>query len=120
MKILVIGAGAWGTAMAISAATHPDKRAVSLWARDLAQAQLMQAERANSRYLPGIRFPEPLTVVSGDVMAHAATADLIVLGTPMAALRSGWACSKIAACPWSGCAKALKRCPPMLPLAAMA
>ena len=87
MKILVIGAGAWGTAMAISAATHPDKRAVSLWARDLAQAQLMQAERANSRYLPGIRFPEPLTVVSGDVMAHAATADLIVLGTPMAALR---------------------------------
>ena len=87
MKILVIGAGAWGTAMAISAATHPDKRAVSLWARDLAQAQFMQAERANSRYLPGIRFPEPLTVVSGDVMAHAATADLIVLGTPMAALR---------------------------------
>lgn len=87
MKILVIGAGAWGTAMAISAATHSDKRAVSLWARDLAQAQLMQAERANSRYLPGIRFPEPLTVVSGDVMAHAATADLIVLGTPMAALR---------------------------------
>ena len=87
MKILVIGAGAWGTAMAISAATHPDKRVVSLWARDPAQAQLMQAERANSRYLPGIPFPEPLAVVSGDVMAHAAAADLIVLGTPMAALR---------------------------------
>ena len=87
MKILVIGAGAWGTAMAISAATHPDKRVVSLWARDPAQAQFMQAERANSRYLPGITFPEPLAVVSGDVMAHAAAADLIVLGTPMAALR---------------------------------
>ena len=87
MKILVIGAGAWGTAMAISAATHPDKRVVSLWARDPAQVQLMQAERANSRYLPGITFPEPLAVVSGDVMAHAAAADLIVLGTPMAALR---------------------------------
>ena len=87
MKILVIGAGAWGTAMAISAATHPEKRVVSLWARDPAQVQLMQAERANSRYLPGITFPEPLAVVSGDVMAHAAAADLIVLGTPMAALR---------------------------------
>ena len=87
MKILVIGAGAWGTAMAISAATHPDKRVVSLWARDPAQAQLMQAERANSRYLPGITFSESLAVVSGDVMAHAAAADLIVLGTPMAALR---------------------------------
>ena len=87
MKILVIGAGAWGTAMAISAATHPEQGSVRLWARDPAQAQLMQAERANSRYLPGIRFPDALTVVSGDVMAHVADADLIVLGTPMAALR---------------------------------
>ncbi|SUY94663.1 Glycerol-3-phosphate dehydrogenase [NAD(P)+] [Comamonas testosteroni] len=87
MKILVIGAGAWGTAMAISAATHKDQDRVSLWARDPAQAQLMQAERANSRYLPGIRFPDALTVVGGDVMDHVADADLIVLGTPMAALR---------------------------------
>ncbi|MEX8191533.1 NAD(P)H-dependent glycerol-3-phosphate dehydrogenase [Comamonas guangdongensis] len=87
MKILVIGAGAWGTAMAISAARHPDKRSVALWARDPAQAQLMQAERANSRYLPGIAFPEALSVVSGEVMEQVADADLIVLGTPMAALR---------------------------------
>ncbi|MDR2297753.1 MAG: NAD(P)-dependent glycerol-3-phosphate dehydrogenase [Comamonas sp.] len=87
MKILVIGAGAWGTAMAISAATHPDRRSVHLWARDEAQAQQMQAERANSRYLAGIVFPDALQVVSGDVMAHVADADLIVLGTPMAALR---------------------------------
>jgi glycerol-3-phosphate dehydrogenase (NAD(P)+) len=87
MKILVIGAGAWGTAMAISAARHPDKREVALWARDPAQAQLMQAERANSRYLPGIVFPEALSVVSGEVMEQVADADLIVLGTPMAALR---------------------------------
>ncbi|MDR0212695.1 MAG: NAD(P)-dependent glycerol-3-phosphate dehydrogenase [Comamonas sp.] len=87
MKILVIGAGAWGTAMAISAATHPDRRSVRLWARDETQAQQMQAERANSRYLASIVFPDALQVVSGDVMAHVADADLIVLGTPMAALR---------------------------------
>lgn len=87
MNILVIGAGAWGTAMAISAATHPDKRSVRLWARDEAQAQQMQAERANSRYLAGIAFPDALQVVSGDVMAQVQEADLIVLGTPMAALR---------------------------------
>ena len=87
MNILVIGAGAWGTAMAISAATHPDKRSVRLWARDEAQAQRMQADRANNRYLSGIAFPEALQVVSGDVMAQVAAADLIVLGTPMAALR---------------------------------
>lgn len=87
MNILVIGAGAWGTAMAISAATHPDKRSVRLWARDEAQAQQMQAERANSRYLAGIAFPDALQVVSGDVMAQVQEADLVVLGTPMAALR---------------------------------
>ena len=87
MNILVIGAGAWGTAMAISAATHPDKRSVRLWARDEAQARQMQAERANSRYLAGIAFPDALQVVSGDVMAQVQEADLVVLGTPMAALR---------------------------------
>ena len=87
MNILVIGAGAWGTAMAISAATHPDQRSVHLWARAEAQAQRMQSDRANNRYLAGIAFPEALQVVSGDVMAQVATADLIVLGTPMAALR---------------------------------
>ena len=87
MKILVIGAGAWGTAMAISAATHPDPRSVALWARDEAQAQLMQAERANNRYLKGVHFPEALNVVSGDVMAHVQGANLVVLGVPMAALR---------------------------------
>ena len=87
MKIFVIGAGAWGTAIAMSAAARPNAHSVTLWARDAAQAEQMQAERANTRYLKGGRFPESLQVVSGDVMPHVADADLIVLGTPMAALR---------------------------------
>jgi glycerol-3-phosphate dehydrogenase (NAD(P)+) len=77
----------------------------------------MQAERANSRYLPGIRFPDALTVVSGDVMAHVADADLIVLGTPMAALRQWLGQLRIAAGPWSGCARASRPWPPHLPAA---
>lgn len=87
MKIFVIGAGAWGTAIAMSAAGSAAQHSVKLWARDAAQAQQMQAERANTRYLKGGRFPSSLEVVSGDVAAHVAGADLIVLGTPMAALR---------------------------------
>ena len=86
-KIVVIGAGAWGTALAMSAASHADQREVVLWARDAQQAATMQAERANHRYLKGASFPERLTVVHGDIAAHVANADLIVLGTPMAALR---------------------------------
>ena len=87
MKIFVIGAGAWGTAIAMSAASRPGAHQVTLWARDAAQAQVLQAERANRRYLKGGSFPEALQVVSGDITAHVQGTDLIVLGTPMAALR---------------------------------
>lgn len=87
MKIVVIGAGAWGTAMAISAAAHPAGHAVTLWARDAAQVADMQAVRSNARYLPGIGLPPSLTVAGGDVAALAHAADLVIVATPMAALR---------------------------------
>ena len=86
MKILVIGAGAWGTALAMNAAARHEVR---LWARDSAQAAQMQAARENTRYLPGIPFPTALQVVAGDLPPWLAQAELIVLGTPMSALRSG-------------------------------
>ena len=88
MKILVIGAGAWGTALAMNAAA---RHTVQLWARDAAQSTQMQTVRENTRYLPDIPFPPALQVVSGDVQLLVAQADLVVLGTPMAALRSGLA-----------------------------
>ena len=87
MKIVVIGAGAWGTALAISAAAHPVGHAVTLWARDAAQVAGMQAVRCNARYLPGIGLPPSLTVAGGDVAALAHTADLVIVATPMAGLR---------------------------------
>ncbi|KQR57911.1 NAD(P)H-dependent glycerol-3-phosphate dehydrogenase [Acidovorax sp. Leaf160] len=88
MKIIVIGAGAWGTAMAMSAAAHPDGHAVTLWARDAAQAAAMAAARQNTRYLPGLPFPASLTVTAGDPLALARQGDLVIVATPMAALRS--------------------------------
>jgi len=87
MKIVVIGAGAWGTAMAISAAAHPAGHAVTLWARDAAQVAEMQAARSNARYLPGIGLPSSLAVAGGDVAALARAADLVIVATPMAGLR---------------------------------
>lgn len=96
MKLAVLGAGAWGTALAIAAAraSGPSNQLahqVLLWARDPAQAAQMHAQRCNTRYLPGAPFPEDLTVVSGELGALSASLmeqDLIVLGTPMSALRS--------------------------------
>ncbi len=87
MNIVVIGAGAWGTALAMSAAARGDGRTVALWARDAAQAQAMQAQRGNARYLPGAAFPPGLQIVQGEIEGPLAAADLIVIGTPMAALR---------------------------------
>jgi glycerol-3-phosphate dehydrogenase (NAD(P)+) len=91
MKITVLGAGAWGTALAMAAASgQVAKHQVRLWARDPTQAQRLQDERENRRYLPGVPFPAGLSVFSAAPAAlrtHLADQDLLVLGTPMAALR---------------------------------
>ena len=58
MKIVVLGAGAWGTALAIGACRSAQgAHAVTLWARDAEQVQAMAQARTNARYLPGIAFP---------------------------------------------------------------
>jgi glycerol-3-phosphate dehydrogenase (NAD(P)+) len=91
MQITVIGAGAWGTALAIAASRQPLAHRVSLHVRDAAQAQAMQALRRNERYLPGIDLPEALSIVSGPLdteRQHAQLEDLLVIATPMAGLRS--------------------------------
>ncbi|OJV61281.1 MAG: glycerol-3-phosphate dehydrogenase [Burkholderiales bacterium 64-34] len=87
MKIIVLGAGAWGSAVAMSAAQHPAGHAVTLWGRDAAQAQSMRAQAQNARYLPGIALPPSLSVVDGDFRALLPGADLVIVATPMAALR---------------------------------
>ena len=97
MKIIVFGAGAWGTALAVSAAANPlAQHDVCLCARDAGQAQAMQAQRTNARYLPGVAFPPRLRVSpfgaqerpdAGLNAALLAGADLLIVATPMAGLR---------------------------------
>jgi glycerol-3-phosphate dehydrogenase (NAD(P)+) len=90
MNIIVLGAGAWGTALAASAASQPQAHVVTLWARDAAQLALLQAQHENARYLPGVRLP-PALAFSAIPLAEfkdlTADADLVVVATPMAALR---------------------------------
>ena len=86
MKIIVLGAGAWGSAVAMSAAQHP-AHAVTLWARDSAQVQALRTARLNQRYLPGIALPLSLQIVDGDLAALLPGAELVIVATPMAALR---------------------------------
>ncbi len=82
-SIAVVGAGAWGTALAVHLSRRADLR-ISLCARDAAQANAMVAGRVNARYLPGVALPASLVVASS--LAIVADADLIVVATPVAAL----------------------------------
>ncbi|MDO8448913.1 MAG: NAD(P)H-dependent glycerol-3-phosphate dehydrogenase [Rhodoferax sp.] len=92
MKIVVLGAGAWGTALAVSAGSNPlAQHAVTLWARDVGQASAMQAQRENARYLGGVALPPTLSVssVSPDQFGSLVSdADLVIVATPMAGLRA--------------------------------
>ena len=84
MNLTVLGAGAWGTALAASACTRQPTR---LWARDAVQAEAMRRERCNRRYLPDAALPGELHIDDDfdDAVAHARDG-LIVVATPMAGL----------------------------------
>lgn len=87
MDILVLGAGAWGTALAISAGA---RHRVSLWARDAAQGAAIAAARENSKYLPGQPLPAGVHLADVSVAGLPALAqrhDLVIIATPMAGLR---------------------------------
>jgi len=87
MRAVVFGAGAWGTAMAVSASARHD---VVLVARDAAQALALQADRENRRYLAGVALPERVSVTAepaGGLLSLAAAADISIIATPMAGLR---------------------------------
>ncbi len=105
MKIAVLGAGAWGTALACSAAERHD---VLLWARDMAQAALMQSQRCNAAYLDSVPLPATLQV----------TADLAAAWAHVAAEANGQAQAGLAiiATPMSGLRACLRALPPAVPV----
>jgi glycerol-3-phosphate dehydrogenase (NAD(P)+) len=89
MNIIVLGAGAWGTALAASAASGGAHQ-VTLWARDAALLQAIGQQGSNWRYLPGVVLPPGLSFSAAgqsELATLVAGADLVVVATPMAALR---------------------------------
>ena len=87
-KITVLGAGAWGTAVAVALAARND---VLLWGRDSAAMQNMDAARENAHYLPGFPLPATLRVTDDfdAALAHLAgdEAPLLIAACPVAGLR---------------------------------
>lgn len=84
MKISVLAAGAWGTALAIAFAR---RHAVTIWSRELDVAEDMQSARENTRYLPGFPLPDSLQVTT-DLDAALSDPDLVIVATPIVGLRS--------------------------------
>jgi glycerol-3-phosphate dehydrogenase (NAD(P)+) len=81
--IRVVGAGAFGTALAISLS---GKGPVALWARDSAQADEMRQTRRNTARLPGIPLPASLTIETGQ--GPLPDAEVTLLAVPMQELRA--------------------------------
>ena len=82
--VAILGAGAWGTALAVHLARLPEPAAITLWARDPRQAQAMHRVRENARYLPGVSLSAGISIVSE--LSQAAPASLVFVATPIAAL----------------------------------
>ena len=84
MNITVLGAGAWGTAIAIQVCErHP----TVLWARDANQVAQMQSLHRNQRYLGDAAIPQALLITPDfDAAVAHASAGLVIVATPMAAL----------------------------------
>ena len=83
MKLAILGAGAWGTALGIALAK---RHQTSLWCRDRAQGENLQADRVNARYLPGVRLPDELRL-TGDASGALIDCEIAIVATPTSALR---------------------------------
>ena len=77
--IAILGAGSWGTALAIHLASHG--RTVRLWEFDKHQVKLMQRDHRNERYLSGIAFPKSLAVF-GELSETLENVEEILLVVP--------------------------------------
>lgn len=84
MKITVLAAGAWGTALAIAFARQ---HTVTLWTREPEVAEDIRSTGFNHRFLPGYAIPETVHVET-DLGRSLGNADLLIVATPIAGLRS--------------------------------
>ena len=112
-RVSVIGAGAWGTALAIQAARAGNN--VTLWARDPARAAAIAATRGNP-HLPGIRLPDAIAVTS-ELPKHA---DAMLLVVPVQHMRAVVASLPSDGPPLLVCAKGVEAGTHLLPLEILA
>lgn len=85
MKITVLGAGAWGTALA--RLLHQDDADVTLWGHNPKHLEDLKRTRVNTRYLPGIKLPASLTL-ENDLQKAVEGSECLVVAVPSKAFRT--------------------------------
>lgn len=85
MKISVLGAGGWGTTLAIL--LHYNGHSVSLWEYKKQYAKTLSKKRENSKYLPGIEIPEEIQITH-DIHESTDSKNLIILSVPSQFMRN--------------------------------
>jgi glycerol-3-phosphate dehydrogenase (NAD(P)+) len=84
LRLAILGAGAWGTALALAfSARHQ----AILWSHDPSEVEALKSDRENKQFLPGFPFPESLRI-EADLQAAVRGADLALIATPLAGLRA--------------------------------
>jgi glycerol-3-phosphate dehydrogenase (NAD(P)+) len=85
MKITVLGAGGWGTTLAL--VLHDNHHSVDLWTFDNEQAELIVEKRENPQFLPGIKIPAEIGITT-DIEKSCHQRDMIIAAVPSQFLRS--------------------------------
>lgn len=85
MRVCVLGGGSWGTALGLHSARIGHR--TTIWEYDSELAAAHQAARENSRYLPGISFPETL-MMTGSLEEALAGAEIVLAVVPSQTMRS--------------------------------
>lgn len=104
MSIGIVGAGAWGTALALAIAS--DGTAVRLWAHEAEVIDGIARTRQNALYLPGVPLPE--SIVATARADDLADCDMLLLVTPAQHLRAVLATMPVANRPLVLCAKGIE------------
>jgi glycerol-3-phosphate dehydrogenase (NAD(P)+) len=86
-KIAILGAGSWGTALAIVLSRSRKPHEISLWARNAGLADLIQRDHENKAYLPGLKLQESVRV-QADLEAALSGAQIILGAMPSAHARA--------------------------------
>ena len=84
MKITILGAGAWGTALAIHLSRQHE---VSIWSRNSQEIAAMAADGENTRFLPGFKLSSSISFKS-DISTSLSGAELVIVAVPTAGFRN--------------------------------